>query len=266
MYDIDMPINNAQITGSVLRDRLQTDAGMQWLIEHGPVAEQPPLAPWVLRQLVATQRIHRLRRGAYLAPDRDGVMPHPAVAAALLAPEGYLSFYGALTLHGLTDQSAAVWAVVSAMRQRPARYGELRIEFVPWPRRLDDADTRRQKVSGVMIRVATPTQAFCDMLEAPRFAPPVAEMLGVLRTGLATKRLDAADLRRYATRLQSSYLAARLGFLLETASGKVDPTLLALARQSHAWRDLATTPGEVNDSTWRIRAPASKEQLIRSST
>lgn len=262
-----MSLDNALKTGKPLRDRLQTEAGLEWLIAHGPVVEHPPLESWVLRQLVMTHRIVRLRRGAYLVPDEHGEMAHPAVAAALLAPDGYLSFYGALTLAGLTDQSAAVWAVVTAKRQRPARYGpDLGIEFVAWPRRLRDADVRLRRIGRHQIRVATPAQAFADALEAPRLAPPTSEMLSILRTGMATKRLDAADLRRRATYVDSSYLAARLGFLLETATGRVDPTLLALARQSHAWRDLGSTPGDILDTTWRVRAPATKAQLIRSST
>lgn len=265
-HNIDMSINNVQKKGNLLRGQLRTDAGLAWLIAHGPVVQDPPLEHWVLRQLVATERILRLRRGTYLVPTAEGVLPPVHVAASLLAPEGYLSFYGALTWHALTDQSAGVWAMVASKRQRSARYGEdLTIEFVAWPARLRDAAVRVHRIAGSSVRIATPVQAFVDALEAPQLAPPASELLRILRLGLVSGRLSANELRARALEMESPYLAARLGYLLEVASGKVDGRLLAVARQAHAWRPL-TTGGEVADTTWRVMAPATKEQLLRSST
>lgn len=245
---------------------MRTDAALAWLIANGPVVRAPPLEPWVLRQLVSTERILRLRRGAYLVPTKNGDLPPVEVAAGLLAPEGYISFYAALTWHDLTDQPTGVWAVVARKRQRAARYGrDLKIEFVAWPVRLRDAHARVHRIAGSRVRIATPVQALLDSLQAPHLAPPASELLRILRFGLASGLLNAAALRTRAAEMESPFLASRLGYLLEVATGRVDGRLLSLARRAHAWRPL-TTGGTVADTTWRVLAPATKAQLIRSST
>ena len=40
------------------------------------------------------------------------------------------------------------------------------------------------------IRIASPAQALCDVLEAPRYAPSWPELLHVLRTGLALRKIS----------------------------------------------------------------------------
>lgn len=258
-----MYVNNLKFGGDVLRE-LRTDAALRRLIAAGPVVFAPALEPWVLRQLVRTGRIARLRRGVYLVPDPQGRMLPPAAVAALLAPKGYLSFYGALVVHGLTDQDTNVWAVVTTLRQASARYGRARIEFVIRPARAARAQVRTRRVAGVPVRIASSEEAFCDCLERPRYAPSPAELLRILRTGLQTRRLSVRGLRATALRRGSPYLASRLGLLLELASGQRDRRLYALARRSHRWRPLVDeTTVALRDSGWRLTLPASRERLMR---
>lgn len=241
----------------------QTDQALAWLVRHGPLVTDPPLPFWVLRQLVRTERIARLRRGLYLAPQANGRLPSLPAAAALVEPSGHLSFYGALTLHGLTDQDTARWGMVTARRRRPIRYGRVRLEFVTWPARLRTAKAATRRIDGVHVRIATPVQAFCDTLEAPRLGPSLPEMLHVLRTGLSTRRLSLASLRACAREVNSTVLARRLGLLLELATGDADPELLAMAQRSHAWGRAEERPGTVSESRWRLLLPRTRGDLIR---
>lgn len=258
-----MSVNNPNFGGNVLRE-LHTDAALRKLIAAGPIVVAPQLEPWVLRQLVRTRRIARLRRGVYLVPDARGRMLPPAAVAALLAPKGYLSFYGALTLHGLTDQDTSLWVVVTTPRQASAHYGRARIEFVSRPARAARAQVQTRRVAGVAVRIASADEAFCDCLERPRYAPSPAELLRILRTGLQARRLSVNGLRARALRRGSPYVASRLGLLLELATGERDRRLYALARRSHRWRSLVVegTAGP-RDSGWRLKLPASPEQLAR---
>jgi len=247
--------------------RLPTvDQAMAWLIEHGPVVADPPFPNWVLRQLVRTQRVARLRRGLYLVPRPDGTMLQLPAVAALVMPEGYLSFYGALTLYGLTDQDAAHWGMVTRARQRPLRYGPLTLEFVTWPARVRSAKTRQRTIDGVSVRLATPVQAFCDALEQPRLGASFPEMLRVLRTGLATRALTASALRAHARAVNSPALARRLGLLLELATTNVDQELAAIARRSHAWTSGDRLQERASDSRWRVRLSRSRDDLTRAAT
>ncbi len=258
-----MYVNNVNFGGPVLRE-LRTDAALRQLIAAGPVVLAPGLEPWVLRQLVRTGRIARLRRGVYLVPDARGRMLPPAAVAALLAPKGYLSFYGALILHGLTDQDTSVWTVATTLRQASARYGRARIEFVIRAAGATRAQVRTRRVAGVPVRIASPDEAFCDCLERPRYAPSPAELLRMLRTGLQTRRLSVRGLRARALRRGSPSVASRLGLLLELATGERDRRLYVLARRSHRWRPLVgESTAALRDSGWRLTFPASLEQLTR---
>ena len=263
-YDMYMSVNNVKFGGNVLR-QVRTDAALRQLIAAGPVVVAPDLEPWVLRQLVHTGRIARLRRGAYLVPDRQGRMLPPPAVAALLEPKGYISFYGALILHGLTDQDTSIWAVVTTRRQASARYGRARIVFVIRRARAPRAKVRTRRVAGVPVRIASADDAFCDCLERLRYAPSPTELLRILRTGLQSRRLSVRRLRDRALGSGSPSVASRLGLLLELATAQRDRRLYALARRSHRWRSLvAEGSAALHDSAWRLTLPASPQQLARS--
>ncbi len=258
-----MVVNNMNSGGNVLRE-LRTDAALRQLIAAGPVVVAPDLEPWVLRQLVRTGRIARLRRGVYLVPDAQGRMSPPAAVAALLEPKGYLSFYGALILHGLTDQDTSVWAVVTTRRQASARYGRARIVFVIRRVRAPRTQVRTRRLAGVPVRVASADEAFCDCLERPRYAPSPTELLRILRTGLQTRRLSVRRLRERGLRRASPSVASRLGLLLELATGERDRRLYAVARRSHRWRSFIDEGrAALRDSAWRLTLPVSPQELAR---
>ncbi len=258
-----MSVDNVNSRGSLIRE-LRTDAALRQLIAAGPVVAAPDLESWVLRQLVRTGRIARLRRGVYLAPDAHGRMLPPAAVAALLDPRGYISFYGALILHGLTDQDTNVWAAVTPRRRASARYGRARIVFVIRRARAPRARVRTRRLAGVVVGIASADDAFCDCLERPRYAPSPAELLRILRTGLQSRRLSVHRLRDRAVQSGSPSIGSRLGLLLELATGKRDRRLYAFARRSHRWRSLVDD-GTValRDSGWRLTLPASPKQLAR---
>jgi len=255
-----MSINNLEKVG--LTRQPQVEQAMAWLVQNGPLHQDPPLPHWVLRQLVRTERIARLRRGLYLAPTPAGKLPSLPAVGQLLAPEGYLSFYGAITLHGLTDQDTARWAMVTREPACGIRYGQRRLEFVPWPARVRSAAVTTKRFDGVSVRLATPAQAFCDCLEAPRHGPSAAELVHVLRDGLALGKLSERGLVAHALEISSLVLARRLGLLLEITTGKVNPRLHELATRSHNWTRLDDRDGHERDTRWRLLLPRSREDIL----
>lgn len=258
-----MSVDTLHYGGSILRE-LRTDAALRQLISAGPVVVAPDLEPWVLRQLVHTGRIARLRRGVYLVPDAKGRMLPPAAVAALLEPKVYLSFYGALILHRLTDQDTSAWAVVTKRRQAAARYGRARIVFVIQRARAPRPHVRTRWIAGVPVHIAVAEDALIDCLGRPRYAPSPAELLRILRTGLQTGRLSARRLVDRALLSGSPFVGSRLGLLLELATGDRDRRLYALARRSHRWRPLIDERrAALRDSGWRLTLPTSPEQIAR---
>lgn len=257
-----MSSQNLYESGLVAQPKLEQ--AMAWLVENGPVHVRPQLPNWMLKTLVNGERIARLRRDVYVAPTHRGHMLSLPAVATELAPNGYLSFYGALVRHGLTDQDTALWGFVTDSRQAPLRRWQERLEFVPWPRRLGDAETKLQTFGPEHIRTASPGQALCDVLEAPRFAPNWSELLHVLRTGLSLRKLSRSSLRARALDIDSPALARRLGFLLEIETGKAEPKLLEIAQRSNDWTRLAGLGKETRarDPRWRLELPRSREDLI----
>lgn len=255
-----MSINNLDKVGVTRRP--QVEQAMAWLVANGPLHQDPPLPHWTLRQLVRTERIARLRRGTYLAPRPDGRLPAAPAVAQLLAPEGYLSFYGAITLHGLTDQDTARWVMVTRAHQAPARAPRAQFDFVPWPARVRGAQVRTRAIDGVRVRLATPLQAFSDCLEAPRFAPSFPELVHVLRDGLALRRLSRGSLVERALELSSPVVARRLGLLLELVTGEVEPRLVDVAGRSHNWTRLDDRPATIREPRWRLLLPRSRGDIL----
>ncbi len=240
------------------------EQAMAWLIEHGPVVVDPALPQWVLHDLIEGQRIARLRRGVYLVPRPSGQMVDLPAAATLLAPKGYLSFYGALVVHGLTDQDTTRWGFVTDKRQGSLTWGPRRLDFVPWPRRLRSAAVKTFHRGTETIRIGSPAQALCDVLEAPRYAPSWPELLHVLRTGLARHEFTVPGLRARAVTINSPALARRLGLLLEIETGRVDSALLKISNRSNDRTRLAGlgTRARVRDARWRVELPRSRGDLL----
>lgn len=240
------------------------EQAMTWLIEHGPVVVDPPLPQWLLHDLVEGQRIARLRRGVYLVPTPTGQMRSLPAVATQLAPRGYLSFYGALVLDGLTDQDTTRWGFVTDKRQGSLKAGGQELDFVPWRRRLRTAEVNTWQRGSEQIRIASPAQALTDALEAPRYAPSWSELLHVLRNGIARRKFTLGRLRARALATDSPALARRLGLLLEMETGRIDPALLAISQRSNDWTRLAGlgTKVRVRDSRWRLELPRSREDLL----
>jgi predicted transcriptional regulator of viral defense system len=240
------------------------EQAMAWLVEHGPLHVEPALPSWILKALVNDGRIARVRRSVYLAPTPSGHMLSLPAVATLLAPKGYLSFYGALVLNGLTDQDTTRWGSVTNRRQGSLAAGGHRLDFVPWPRRLPSAEVKTLHRGEETVRVASPAQALCDALEAPRYVPSWPELLHVLRTGLALRKFTTATLRARALAINSPALARRLGLLFEMETGQVDSALLGIAQRSNDWTRLAGlgTRTRVRDARWRLELPRSREDLL----
>jgi predicted transcriptional regulator of viral defense system len=257
-----MSANNAYELGLALPAK--TEQAMAWLVENGPLHVDPDLPAWLLHRLVRAERIAKLRRGVYLAPGAGARLLGLPAAASQLEPTGYLSFYGALVLHGLTDQDTTRWGYVSSKRQASLRFGNERLDFVPWPRRLRDAEVQVLKRGTESIRIASPAQAICDALEAPHYAQSWPEMIHVLRTGLALKKVSVAKVRARALKIGSPALARRLGLLLELTTGHTDAQLQELAHRSNNWTRVAGLGGNatVRDSRWRLELPRSRDWIV----
>jgi predicted transcriptional regulator of viral defense system len=254
---------------------------MVWLVEHGPIVIGPPLPTWALDRLVKGKRILRLRRDVFLAPAPAGRLPSIGAVASLLAPGGYISFYAAMILQGLTDQDASRWVLISDRRQADAHYGDRTIHFVFAPGRAafahtesKDFDGVRGRVAtvahaeskdfdGVRGRVATVAQAVVDSLVLPSHAPRLRELVAIIRLGLQSGRLNREELVELVLAEDSPAVARRAGFLLELVGEKADSRIRTIAVRSNDRTNLIPRqPTTASSRAWRLDLPAPESELL----
>jgi predicted transcriptional regulator of viral defense system len=236
---------------------------MAWLVQHGPVIVNPPLPMWALNRLIRQERVVRLRRDVYLAPTKESRLPSIQAVAGLLSPGGYISYYGALILHGLTDQDANTWVVVSERRQARVRYGAKEIQFVFSPARASSGDVKVRDFDGYPVRVATAAQAVVDCLAYPQHAPSPRALMATFALGLQSGRVDLQGFTQLVVRRDSPSVARRAGLLLELAGARPDDRIRRIALRTHDRTSLLRKgPAQASDSKWRLDLPASREQLV----
>lgn len=168
----------------------------------------------------------RVERGIYTVVPRaarGGWQEHPFVVAAGLAPvpHYYISYWSALSYHGLTEQLPLTVHVVLRERSKPpvafqgrtyhfvhraaSGFGDFRVEQLG---ALNGAAT-------VEVNVATPEQALLDAFDDEHLAGGFAEVAKALRRGLQDQRVSAESLAEAAASRSSQAVIARLGFALE---------------------------------------------------
>lgn len=263
MQDMCMSLHRLLKVGQVALPKVEQ--AVAWMIEHGPIIEDPRLPPWVLHSLARQNRIVRLRQGVYAVPDANGRVRLSAFAVGdVVEPGSVVSFHAALAFWNVTDQTPRRIGVVSKKRHSPVLFGPQTVVFLARPRTLKRMEFKTSRIGDRRVRVATPAQAFIDALSHPPLAAAPSEMLAILVHGLATKILTSGALRRRALADGSLVVARRVGLLLELATGEVDAQLLARAHSSHAYSRFEGPEGQAAEHAvprWLLRVPAPPERL-----
>jgi predicted transcriptional regulator of viral defense system len=241
----------------------QQEQALAWLIENGPLVEEPPLPMTVLRNLVRRERVLRLRRGLYLAPTAEGRLPSLPRTINSVDPDGYISGHGALSLHDLTDQDIVRWYSVSAGRHADITYGPYSAHFVLSPRRRGHASTTTVLVRDEPVVVASAARAFVDEVTLMPFGVDYAETTRILRYAVDTRAATPDELVAELELTPSIAAARRLGFLLELATGHADARLLELAHSTSGMTRVDADP--VAAYPWRLYLPEPPARILGAS-
>lgn len=239
----------------------KTEQALAWLIEHGPVIDDPELPPWILRSLVADRRILRLQRSLYLVPDRQGRLLSLPAAVNAVEPGSYITGHGALSLHGLNDQDISHWWAVSPHRRSDIRYGRFRAHFVLSPAHARTAARTEVWAEGDKVTIATVAQAFADELRFMPYRLDWVETARVLRNARDAGKVTERQIVAALGPRPPIALARRAGLLLALAGARPNKQLLALARKNDDVTRLAG--GSVVDREWRLTLPVPREQIVR---
>lgn len=241
----------------------QQEQALAWLIENGPLVNDPPIPMAQLRNLVKARRLVRLRRNLYLAPTAQGVLPSLPRTISLVDPNGYISGHGALSLHNLNDQDIVTWYSVSAHRHADIIYGSFSAHFVLSPIRRSAAMTTGILVRGERIIVATPARALIDEIELMPFGLDYSETARILRFALDTAATSEDSIIAEMGGTPTVAAARRLGFLLEIATGRKNLRLLAMAQSVSGMTRVAGS--DIPEYAWRLYLPQLRDTILGAS-
>jgi predicted transcriptional regulator of viral defense system len=155
---------------------------------------------------------------------RSGSPPNPyRLGARVVSP--YAFVYGsALALHGAAGAERSELLVASPHRFESFEYdGALYRRALPWP---EDALVK-VSVGPEFVWATTPERTLVDCVRVPANAGGMAELMRL--SGLPA--LDGRQLLRWVDHYNETSLAARLGFVLESAGMSDQRTLLDLERR-----------------------------------
>lgn len=235
-----------------------------WARRNGPLLVAPALAPWLLHQLVRSGYLIKLRKDLYGVPNQRGQLQiSPYTLPNLLAPESYVSFHSALAYWGLAADKTHRVVAVGDRRRASVAFPPWRIDFLVRAPTAKKARVKLVKIDNFKVRMATPEQAFLDLLSAPELCAQPAWAVRVLKYGVRTGQLDLDLLRKMALEDGSLALARRLGLLFELAFEQIDPLLLAQVRRSHTYLLFSGRGRDEREAVtvvrWMLKLPSSPE-------
>jgi predicted transcriptional regulator of viral defense system len=207
----------------------------------------------VVHRLATKGWLRRIESGKYLVVPRaarGGWSEHPFVVASGIAPtEHYVSFWSALSHHGLTEQLPRVVYVALRERQKsPVIFQDWTYRFVSLAERKffgfgAEEFSALNGAAQVAVPIAEPEKAILDSLDREALAGGISEVIKALRRGVERGRLTMDRLVDDARRFGNAAVAARLGYLLERLDVPEAADLRPLVRRRGPPPDLSTARG-----------------------
>lgn len=148
--------------------------------------------------------VTRLSRGRYVLTETYDERDSYEIASHL-EPASYIGFWSALHVHGLTDQVPRTIFIAVTKQKRSLRIQGQSVEFV---RISPEAFFGYDRYGEVV--ASDPEKTILDCLRLPRHAGGIEHVYRSIPGDLDVDRIV-----RYAERLESGAVAARLGYLLE---------------------------------------------------
>lgn len=200
----------------------------------------------LLHRAAAKGLVRRITRGRYT------LGAETLVAATNLVAPSYLSFWSALSLHGLSLQVPHTLQLTTTKPRRRLFLNGTPIQFVTLGSRR--CFGYRHQPDGAC--VASPEKAMVDALYLPRLAGGLGEVRSSLERGLREGLLDPRELARLALRMDSASLCRRLGYLLAQAPSQLPSRLqgaLEASGRGYALLDPGRPRCGPRDKRWRLQ-------------
>jgi len=207
--------------------------------------------------------VRRVERGKYVVMGYEParILANPFFVASHAVQPSYVSFWSALSHYGFTEQAPRKVFLASLHRKGEVSFAGFVFKYVsvkPWK----FFGYARERSGELDFLMADREKAVIDSLALPQYAGGMREVIKAVANAL--REVDASELQRYALRMKSATLCARLGYLLEReginadilfghASGeyvKLDPCGKRSGRWDGRWRVIVNMT-EADLTGWR---------------
>lgn len=228
----------------------------------------------LLHKLERKRWFERIQRGLYLfipAERGESAIPplNPFLVASRLVEPYYLTYATAAAHYGLTTQMRPVIFIATTKRKKQLKWRNSTFKFVTLPTKKFFGYTT-SRVQDAEVRLAELEKVVVDCLDKPKYAGGIGEVAMILHAAL--RRADHAKLVDYATRMGSSALVQRLGFLSDMIRERFEEGFsrqLMGTLQKYVGRSLIYIAPPTRfgykgtfNKTWRVVENVPREQLL----
>ena len=168
-------------------------------------------------KMVKKQAAERVKPGLFVrVPESVILNKHlykedAVLIAAKSLTDNFLSYYTALTIHGLAERYTTQVYVTTLHHQRPMKYHEIQIQFITVvPHRFFGMKT--MEYSHQKIAVADQERTILDIVNRPTYAGGWNEIISCLKN---LEHVDWGTLLSYIKKSKNKILARRIGYLLD---------------------------------------------------
>jgi len=176
-----------------------------------------------LTDLVRRGWLERLGNGRYMVvpPEYGGEQTGESNVLALASAsvsEGYVGWWSAASLHGLTTQVPALINVATPAHHRPRVLAGSEVHYHTLPARKYFGVTSKE-VYGRLVRVSTCEKTLIDCIDRPRFCGGMSEVCRIVwgAAGQIDWEKMAADLLRFG----STAVVQRFGFISDLVGAEI---------------------------------------------
>jgi predicted transcriptional regulator of viral defense system len=193
--------------------------------------------------------------------DKKQYTEDAVLIAAKVNPNGYLSHYTALSLHGLAERYITDVYVTTTKHHRKITYHEIMIHYIQSIPSHFFGFTTIPYLNGY-INVSDIERTVLDVVTRPMYAGGDVEMIQCLQN---VDEIDYKKLVQYVKRFNSKITARKVGYLLDTLKNMKPPQTILQELKDFSGSNtyyFNTTQSGVFESKWQLIVPTTVVEIL----
>jgi predicted transcriptional regulator of viral defense system len=193
--------------------------------------------------------------------DKQQYTEDAILIAAKATKESFLSYYTALTIHGLSERYTTQIYATTTTHQRKIKYHNITINYIQTiPKNY--FGTTIIKYSNDNIRISNVERTIIDVINKPRYAGGWIETINCLKN---IDKIDYKKLIIYLKKYNNKTITRKIGYILEnlnnfSPSKNILKQIKNLSGSNELYFD--TTKKGIYNSTWNLIVPKNITEIL----